>query len=110
MTNEDQQHSQPSPTEGDDTEKRKHPRKPVKLSVNLTCGKRSGEKQARDISLGGIFVETSEEIKPGEEIQLAIPFSNQDRQIRLKGRVARKTDDGIGVQFDVYAIDIEELT
>ncbi|MFP4445745.1 MAG: PilZ domain-containing protein [Desulfosudaceae bacterium] len=88
-------------------EKRRHPRKPVRLSVKLTCGPFSGQEQARDISLGGIFVETTEEIRPGEDIQLLIPFSNQELQIRLKGKVARKTEDGIGVEFDIYSIDIE---
>ena len=89
-------------------EKRRHPRKPLRLNVKLTSGPFSGEEQARDISLGGIFVETAEELRPGEEIQLSIPFSNQELHIRLKGKVARKTEDGIGVEFDIYSIDIEE--
>ena len=91
----------------DVNEKRQHQRKPIRLSVKLNSGWISGEKQARDISLGGIFVETTEKFSPGQDIQLAIPFSNQNHQIKMKGTVARITDDGIGVQFDIYAIDIE---
>ncbi len=103
-----QRHDQTDhPQTVDTEEKREHPRKSIQLTVKLTCGRLSGKKQARDISLGGIFVETTDDISPGQDIQLAIPFTNQKHQIKMKGTVARITDDGIGVQFDIYAIDIE---
>ncbi len=107
MTTEHPSEPPEGPDNKDWIEKRQHERRPVKLTVKLTCGQISGEKSARDISLGGIFVETADEIAPGQELQLAIPFSNNERYIRMKGTVARITDDGIGVQFDVYSIDIE---
>lgn len=88
-------------------DQRRHPRKPFRMPVRLTYGKISGESHARDMSLSGIFVETSEPIFPGQNLQLFIPFSNQDRHIKIKGKVVRVTDDGVGVQFDVYSIDIE---
>lgn len=88
-------------------EKRQHPRKPLRLSVQVTGGPLAGSKLARDISLGGMFLETAEEMTPGQEIQLSIPFTNQDRQIKINGKVVRITGDGVGVQFDIYSIDIE---
>ena len=90
-----------------EAEKREHPRKQFTLTVDLTRGQTSSTNQARDISLSGIFVETSDDFSPGQEVELSIPFSNLDRRIRMKGKVARVSDAGIGVQFDIYSIDIE---
>jgi hypothetical protein len=87
-------------------EKRLHPRKPFRLYVTLTCDRVTGQKQARDISLSGIFVEGVDNIAPGKIVQLSLPFSNQGCHIKLKGKVVRATPDGIGIHFDIFSIDI----
>ena len=89
------------------TDKRQYPRKPLRLNVSVTRGGVSGTGMARDISLGGLFLETMEEMAPGQVLQLSIPFTNQDRQIKVKGKVVRMTEDGVGIEFDIYSIDIE---
>ena len=88
-------------------EKRLHQRKPFRLYVKLTCDKVTSRKQARDISLSGIFIEEVDNIVPGKEVQLSLPFSNQGCHIKMKGKVVRATEDGIGVHFDIFSIDIE---
>lgn len=88
-------------------EKRRHTRKSFRLYVKLTCDQVTDRKQARDISLSGIFVEGVNDIAPGKEVQLSLPFSNQGQHIKLKGKVVRATEDGIGVHFDIFSIDIE---
>lgn len=90
-----------------EAEKRLYPRKPLHLSVKMTAGQIDGTRLARDISLGGIFLETEEKMAPGQEVQLSIPFTNQNRRIKLNGKVVRLTEDGVGVQFDIHSIDIE---
>jgi hypothetical protein len=87
-------------------EKRLHPRKPLRLYVTLTCDQATGRKQARDISLSGIFVEGVDNIAPGKEVQLSLPFANQGCHIKMKGKVVRATPDGIGIHFDIFSIDI----
>ena len=87
--------------------KRHHPRKSFRLYVKMTHGRTTGEHRARDISLGGIFVETDEKLTPGQTVSLSLPFANQNRHIKMNGKVVRVTEDGVGVQFDIYAIDIE---
>ena len=88
------------------TEKRLHPRKPFRLYVRLTCDKVTQEKQARDISLSGIFVEDVDSIEVGKEVQLSLPFTNQGCHIKMNGKVARVTEDGVGIHFDIFSIDI----
>ncbi len=88
-------------------ERRRHTRKPFRLYVKLTCDQVSNRKKARDISLSGIFVEGVDNIAPGKEVQLSLPFSNQGGHIKMKGKVVRATKDGIGIHFDIFSIDIE---
>ena len=87
-------------------EKRLHPRKPLRLYVTLTVDNVTRKKKTRDISLSGIFVEGIDDIAPGKEVQLSLPFSSQGCNIKMKGKVVRVTEDGIGVHFDILSIDI----
>lgn len=100
-------HEPEATQENNEPDKRQFPRAPFRLCVTLNGNSISGKRQARDISLDGIFVETKDTVAQGEDVQLSIPFSNHDRQIKMKGKVVRISDDGIGIQFDIYAIDIE---
>jgi Tfp pilus assembly protein PilZ len=98
---------QPGQPAGEDwVKKRHHPRKNFRLSVTMAHGQKSGEHHARDISLGGIFVETREKLALGQKVQITLPFANQNRQIKMNGKVVRVTDEGVGVQFDIFDIDI----
>ncbi len=96
-----------APVPGDQPEKRRHPRKPIRIGLHLTNGRVHGQMISRDISLGGIFVETTAELAVGQHLRLSIPFANQDRSIIIEGTVARVTREGVGVQFDPRVIDIE---
>ena len=64
------------PQEKDGSDKRQFPRAALRLCVTLNGDNISGQRQARDISLDGIFVETTETVAQGEDVQLSIPFSN----------------------------------
>jgi hypothetical protein len=106
MTADEHQGSPDRPADNDWVRKRHYPRKSFRLCVMMSHGQITREHQARDISLGGIFVETTEKLAPGQVVQLSLPFANQDRRIKMTGKVVRVTDDGVGVQFDIYDIDI----
>ncbi|MFP4445598.1 MAG: PilZ domain-containing protein [Desulfosudaceae bacterium] len=107
MTTDKKKDTVETPPENPEVERREHLRRPVRLTVTLAGGQVSGPKKVRDLSLGGIFVETKDDITPGQALQISIPFTNHDRRIRLKGKVVRVCDDGIGIQFDIYSINIE---
>jgi len=107
MTADEHQDKPEEPDENEWIKKRHHPRKSFRLRVKMTHDQFTREHQARDISLGGIFVETNEKFGPGEKVGLTLPFANQDRSLKMNGEVVRITDNGVGVKFDIYAIDIE---
>lgn len=107
MTVDNQQAGPDQVAETDSVKKRHHPRKAFRLNVRMSHGGSSSEYFARDISLGGVFVETTEKLEAGQKVEISLPFANQNRHIKMNGKVVRITDDGIGIQFDIFAIDIE---
>jgi hypothetical protein len=47
----------------------------------------------------GVFVATSEDIKVGDVITLAVPLSDKKKGRKLKGVIVRKAPSGVGVHF-----------
>ena len=98
-------------------ELRRTPRAPIDLLVefapkSLTSDRRGG--RAKDISIGGMFVETSEPPAFGAEVVVEFTLPGQRASFVLPG-VVRWTDrDGMGVQFQTLSaretFAITELT
>lgn len=81
-------------------EKRAHRRTP--LRIELTCQSSSGQTfggTSRDISLGGMFIETTERPAFGTQITVAGSIPGTKGETRLPAIVRWMGDDGIGVQF-----------
>jgi len=55
---------------------------------------------ARDISSTGVFIETLADFDIGESVNLLLTFISAPNPLNLTGRVVRKIDIGIGIQFD----------
>ena len=83
-------------------EKRRHERKPYPVSVKCSARDRIKNGLRRDISAGGILLETDESresLSAGEELLLTIPHPNQERLIRIRGEVVRVEPQKIAVAF-----------
>ena len=82
-------------------ENRQHPRKSIKLTVSFTApdGART-EAVCRDISIGGMFIETASPSSYGAEIlvHLVLPGLLQGSDVRSIVRWTQK-GVGMGVQF-----------
>ena len=81
-------------------EKRAHRRTP--LRSELTCKLPSGATFAgtsRDISLGGMFIETTERPTFGTALEIMATLPGTLGAVRLPGIVRWTGPDGIGVQF-----------
>jgi dihydroflavonol-4-reductase len=55
--------------------------------------------QLRDISRGGLFVETDKPLKKGMEVAANFSEKPEERLFTVKGKVLRKTNKGMAVQF-----------
>ena len=78
---------------------REFPRKKYTTSVDYAIEDRLYHDFSRDISVGGIFIETKEKFHIGQQLSMSIPVRKGDKPIRLKGIIVRVADDGIGVAF-----------
>ncbi len=68
--------------------------------LNFTSKNGDHYGHGKDVSATGMFIMTPVEFELGEPIKLTLTFISAPNPIRLHGFVARKTDEGIGVQFD----------
>jgi len=53
----------------------------------------------KDISNGGLFIQTSEIFQLGQLVTLDIPFSNGKESIKVAAEIVRVNPDGIGLKF-----------
>lgn len=81
-------------------DKRAHPRVAVEIAVS--CERHDGPPilgVARDISVGGAFVESTELLAFGTAIVVVARLPNTKTDMRLPGVVRWAKPDGFGVQF-----------
>jgi Tfp pilus assembly protein PilZ len=92
-------------------EKREHARYAIELDVELVdeTGRHPGK--TRDLSIGGMFVSTSERLRFGSDIVVALILPALKERTALAGTVRWQTSEGVGVQFrslrarDVWALN-----
>jgi len=92
-----------NPTSGehgrDNSDPRKYPRKPYFKSVFFNCGDLLCAGMIKNISRGGVFIETADQFFFGQSIELIIPKTRIDRGKRIRGWIVHLSQSGIGVTF-----------
>ena len=78
----------------DGSEKRRHPRIPVRWPVTIITEEGTIEGESRNITVAGVFVHCQEEIHENEVHQLIIKIPKQE-SILVKGRVAWSNFDSM---------------
>ncbi len=63
----------------------------------------------KDISTGGLFIETRSPLAVGQEIILILSLPSHERPIKIICEVVRATQQGIGVKFRPSSPIIEEM-
>ena len=79
-------------------EKRRHSRMPCSAPIEYATQDRTFRNLSRDISIGGLFVETWDSFSVGEKITVTLPIEKQ-KPVKLKGKVVRVERQGIGIAF-----------
>ena len=79
-------------------EKRKHPRMPCSAPIEYATQDGTFRNLSRDVSIGGLFVETWDAFSVGEKITVTLPVEKQ-KPVKLKGEVVRVERQGIGIAF-----------
>lgn len=81
-------------------DKRSHPRVPV--SAEVTCEVSGGASivgSAKDISIGGMFIESEATVTFGMQVTIVLRLPNTKADSRLPGIVRWIKPGGFGVQF-----------
>lgn len=65
--------------------------------ILIVGGKKYGPGQAKDISLGGIFVAVKAKCSKGEDCTVHI--RTPESSLKIPGMVRRVTPNGVGIQF-----------
>jgi Tfp pilus assembly protein PilZ len=80
------------------TESRKHPRKRCSISVKFDFQDETCRGAIKNISSGGIFLQTTKSIAAGQRLDLIIPVRNRKAVIR-RGSVVWTGGTGVGIKL-----------
>jgi c-di-GMP-binding flagellar brake protein YcgR len=74
-------------------------RKSLRLPVTFAVGQRAHRNFIRDISLSGVFIVTGIPFQVGEQLRIVLRDKDNNNPVKILGRIARVTAEGIGVEF-----------
>lgn len=82
-------------------ERRRHTRKPFMTVVDFASQGRGYREFIQDISVSGVYIQTSRPFSVGQDVVLTFSFPDSQKHVKITGHIARVADTGIGVQFDM---------
>ncbi len=68
-------------------------------TITFSTQNRQYSALCKDISNGGIFIQTGEIFRLGQLVTLDIPFSDGKESIKVPAEIVRVNPDGIGLKF-----------
>ena len=91
-------------------DRRKHPRKICSISLSYKRDNRPyKEGSIIDISSGGVFIRTDEDLAIGEKITLNVKYLSVKEPFTVKGEVVSKNIDGVGVRFTRLPSNLRDI-
>ena len=84
------------------------PRKPCLIQVLGNIENHTFKSYIIDISTVGVFIETNESFRVGQDIGLAFTLPGQNKLMKVPGKIAWKGLQGIGVKFVKLTPDQEK--
>lgn len=80
-------------------EKRRHHRILCSAPIEYATKDQNYRNLSRDISVSGIFIETWHSFRIGDKLILRIPLFTDQEHIKVKGKVVRTDNQGVGIEF-----------
>ena len=88
-------------------EKRKYPRKSTLMEITYSSDQRRVfEDFVRNISAGGLFIETNLVTELGQKLTMTFSHPGSGDPIKVLGKIVRADSSGIGVKFDTLLSDL----
>lgn len=82
-----------------DEELRKHPRKACSIPVKYLSQNKIYRGKIENISLGGIFLKTTNNISVGQRLHLAMPVRKKGKVVKRAGKIIWSNPQGVGIEF-----------
>jgi Tfp pilus assembly protein PilZ len=80
-------------------EKRNTDRKYIKVSVDYSVNDKFYSDTLENISSGGVFIRTTKPIEVGDATTMVASIPGMEKNVKMKGKVVRRTAEGVGVEF-----------
>ena len=84
-------------------------RKAYKIPISYATQNHIYSDNISDISKSGLFIETNRPFNIGENIMLSFNMHGYDRPFKVKGKIVRSNQQGIGVEFKEVKPYIAEM-
>jgi Tfp pilus assembly protein PilZ len=88
---------------------REHPRKPCLINANYKIQDNTYTSYILDISIGGVFIESSAKVPVGKDVLLKFSLLNRQQPFTLSGKIAWSTTRGFGVKFEPIGANQSDL-
>ena len=86
---------------------REHERKSFLTTLDYSTESGSYRDFIKDISVGGLFIETGTSFSVGEEISMTLLLPEYEKKIKIQGEIVRIEEQGIGVKFKTSHVQKE---
>ena len=80
-------------------ELRKNPRKKCSIPIKYVAQNNIHQGEIKDVSLGGIFLKTANNVTVGQKLHLAIPIRKKGKVIKRSGKIVWVNQAGVGIKF-----------
>jgi hypothetical protein len=79
--------------------KRNTDRRYIKVTVDYSVNDRFYSDTLENISSGGAFIRTTRLIQVGDSTTMVASIPGIDGNIKMKGKIIRRSEDGVGIEF-----------
>jgi len=85
------------------------PRKSCSVDVDYATDGRAFKRSIKNVSVNGLFIETSEQFSPGQTMTLTFSLPNHPKPLKTAAKVVWHCANGVGVQFKLPNKYLEEF-
>jgi hypothetical protein len=78
---------------------RDYPRLDAKVGIDVVIGDRVIQTDAKDISAGGIYINTSGKFEANENVRVVFTIPGIDKPFKLEGMIVRVEQNGMAIKF-----------
>lgn len=88
---------------------REHARKPCLINANYRIQDHTYRSYILDVSIGGVFIESSAKFPVGKDVLLKFSLLNQQKPFTFSGKIVWSSSKGFGVKFENISVHQSDI-